>query len=93
MVRTPRSGGGHGHGSAYLAGVADGPCGHGGLVGIDWVRPSGSIQVGKDRFCFFSEIIFQCKTNLGKPRKCLKAQKIPKKSQKFQENSQRYIET
>jgi hypothetical protein len=29
VTRTPRSGGGHGHGSACLAGVADGPCGPG----------------------------------------------------------------
>jgi hypothetical protein len=28
------------------------------LGGMDWVGPSGSAQVGKDRFCFFSEIIF-----------------------------------
>jgi hypothetical protein len=29
VVRTPRSGGGHGHGSSCLARVTDGPCRHG----------------------------------------------------------------
>jgi hypothetical protein len=53
VVRTPRSGGGHGHGSVCLAEVADGPCGPGGWAGMDWVGPSGSARVGKDRFGFF----------------------------------------
>jgi hypothetical protein len=47
LARTPRSGGGHGHGSACLARVADGPCGPGGWAGMDRVGPTGSAQIGK----------------------------------------------
>jgi hypothetical protein len=46
----------------------------------------GPFQV--DRFSFF-EFIFNAKTIQEKPRNCLKARKILKKTQKFQENSKR----
>jgi hypothetical protein len=43
----------------------------------------------KDKICFFFKIFFSAKTNSENARKCLEARKIPRKSQKFQENSQR----
>jgi hypothetical protein len=53
-----------------------------------WLNPSR-----KDRVSFFSEFIFNAKTIPEKSRNCLKARKILRKSQNFQENSQRLIGT
>jgi hypothetical protein len=55
-----------------LAGLA-------GWTEVDAVGPSGSAQEGSFRF-LLSEILFSGKTN---PKKCFKALKILKKSQKF----------
>jgi hypothetical protein len=46
---------------------------------VDAVGPSGSAQEGSFRF-LLSEVLFSGKTN---PKKCFKALKILKKSQKF----------
>jgi hypothetical protein len=54
-------------------------------------RAFGLGPIEKDRF--FWKIISSAKQIQEKPRKCLKAQKIPRKSQNSQENSQRQIET
>jgi hypothetical protein len=70
VVRTPRSGGGHSHGSACLARVADGPCGPRGWAGMDSVGPSGLAQVGKDRFCFLPKLFSSAKQIQENPRKC-----------------------
>jgi hypothetical protein len=59
----------------------------GGWAGVDWVGPSGSAQVGKDRFCFFLKYIFSAKEFHRNPSNSFKALKILRKSQKFQENS------
>jgi hypothetical protein len=53
-----------------------------GWAGRRWVGPTGSTQ-----------IIFHAKTIPVKARNCLKALKILRKSQTFQENSQRRIGT
>jgi hypothetical protein len=55
-------------------------------AGPGWMRvgPSGSGQEG--RFCFF-RIYFNAKTIPEKSRNCLKARKILRKPQKFQETS------
>jgi hypothetical protein len=61
--------------------------GPGGRAGAGWVEPTGSTQSGRVGLVFFFEFIFNAKTIPEKPRNCLKARKILRKSQKFQENS------
>jgi hypothetical protein len=51
-----------------------------------WVGPSGSAQL--DRICFFSNLFLMRIQFQKTSRNCLKAQKILRKSQKFQDNSQ-----
>jgi hypothetical protein len=88
VARTPRSGGGHGHGSTCLAGVADGPCGPGGWAGMDWVGPSGSAQVEKDRFYFFRNY-FPVKNKFRKnPENVYRNEKYPENSK----NSKKILE-
>jgi hypothetical protein len=77
-----RGGGGHG---------LPRPMGPGGRAGAgaggpERVGPSGSARSSRIVFLFF-EFIFNAKTIPEKPRNCLKARKILRKSQKFQENS------
>jgi hypothetical protein len=72
--------------AARLAGP-DGP--HAGLRQRSGLgRASGSAQSGRvDILLFFSKYFSVQKQIQEMPRKCLEARKIPRKSQKFQENS------
>jgi hypothetical protein len=69
----------------------DGP---GCRTGADAGRSGSGLRARprKEGFVFF-EFIFNAKTIPEKSRNCLKARKILRKSQKFQENSQRLIGT
>jgi hypothetical protein len=64
-----------------------GPGGRAGADGPERVGPSGSARSSRIDFSFFIEFIFNAKIIPEKPRNCLKARKILRKSQKFQENS------
>jgi hypothetical protein len=64
-----------------------------GWAGRDAGRAFGLGPMKKDLFCFFPKLLFNAKTIPGNPRKCFEARKILRKSQKFQENSQRHIGT
>jgi hypothetical protein len=58
-----------------------------GAGGPERVGPSGSARSSRIGFVYFFEFIFNVKTIPEKSRNCLKARKILRKSQKFQENS------
>jgi hypothetical protein len=54
-------------------------------VGRIGVGPLGSAQKGR-KVLFFLKLFSSAKQIQEKPRKCLKARKIPRKFEKFQEN-------
>jgi hypothetical protein len=63
-----------------------------GWAGAGWVGPTGSAQSESIRFLCFRNI-FSANKFQKNTRKCFKARKILRKSQNFQENSQRDIGT
>jgi hypothetical protein len=57
-----------------------------GAGGADWVGPLA--RPNPVDFLFFQNIFFPVQEQIQKmPRKCLETRKIPRKSQKFQQNS------
>jgi hypothetical protein len=95
-VRGPLSVTVEGGGEAGLAGPnVELGCGNRGGVAVAWrKRPGGTCTLKRmglaqleRKFIYFPNFIFSAKTIPGKPKNCLKALKILRKSQKFQENS------
>jgi hypothetical protein len=71
-------------------------CGHWGGCGGLAKRPGSTGRLKRmglaqleRKFIYFPNFIFSAKTIPGKPRNCLKALKILRKSQKFHKNFQR----